>query len=227
MRVRLVRPLLAEIAQLDTLATAQAPGYDPDFQEPRAGTRQEKPPIRVPAQVEITAHEVLQQSMAGNVFAARQNRPGSARENGSRLRIRISRSALEGARWRGRTWASVWARRSRAACRPRAARLSPLAGMPQHPRVIVAGQVCGEGSRLAQRRPQPRPLGLDACPHTWHARAASGSTPKAPIECRGPAQPCGSRREGPSIRTVWQRWRRRLSRASTRALLPRKLAHSG
>ena len=40
MRVRLVRPLLAEIAQLDTLATAQAPGYDPDFQEPRAGARQ-------------------------------------------------------------------------------------------------------------------------------------------------------------------------------------------
>jgi hypothetical protein len=67
MRVRLVRPLLAEIAQLDTLATAEAPGYDPDFQELRAGTRQEKPPIQVPAQIEITAHEVLQQSMAGNV----------------------------------------------------------------------------------------------------------------------------------------------------------------
>jgi len=67
MRVRLVRPLLAEIAQLDTLVTAQAPGYDPDFQEPRTGARQEKPPIQVPAQVEVTAHEVLQQSMAGNV----------------------------------------------------------------------------------------------------------------------------------------------------------------
>jgi hypothetical protein len=67
MRVRLVRPLLAEIAQLDTLATAQAPGYDPDFQEPSAGTRQEKIPIQVPAQVEITSHDVLQQSMAGNV----------------------------------------------------------------------------------------------------------------------------------------------------------------
>jgi hypothetical protein len=67
MRVRLVRPLLAEIAQLDTLATAQVPGYDPDFQEPRAGTRQEKPLIQVPAQIEITAHAVLQQSMAGNV----------------------------------------------------------------------------------------------------------------------------------------------------------------
>jgi hypothetical protein len=35
-------------------------------------------------------------------FAARQNRPGSARENGSRVRIRISRSALAaGAQWRG------------------------------------------------------------------------------------------------------------------------------
>jgi hypothetical protein len=67
MRVRLVRPLLAEIAQLDTLATAQAPGYDPDFQEPRAGARREKSPIQVPAQVEVTVHEVLQQSMAGNV----------------------------------------------------------------------------------------------------------------------------------------------------------------
>jgi hypothetical protein len=67
MRVRLVRPLLAEIAQLDTLATAQAPGYDPDFQEPRASMRREKPPIQVHTQVEITAHEVLQQSMAGNV----------------------------------------------------------------------------------------------------------------------------------------------------------------
>ena len=67
MRVRLVRPLLAEIAQLDTLATAQAPGYDPDFQEPRAGTRREKPPIQVPAQIEIAAHEIMRQSMAGNM----------------------------------------------------------------------------------------------------------------------------------------------------------------
>ena len=32
----------------------------------------------------------------------------------------------------------------------------------------------------------------------------------------------GSRNEGPSMRMVWHRWRRRLSSASTRALLPRK-----
>ncbi len=36
------------------------------------------------------------------IFAARQNRPGSACQNGSRLRIRISKSSAgAGARWRG------------------------------------------------------------------------------------------------------------------------------
>ena len=40
-------------------------------------------------------------------------------------------------------------------------------------------------------------------------------------------QPCGSRREGPSMRTVWHWWRRRLSSASTRALLPRKFCPLG
>ena len=39
-------------------------------------------------------------------------------------------------------------------------------------------------------------------------------------------QPCGSRSDGPSMRTVWHWWRRRESSASTRALLPRKLCHS-
>lgn len=40
------------------------------------------------------------------------------------------------------------------------------------------------------------------------------------------AQPCGSRRDGPSIRTVWQRWRSRLRRASTIERLPRNSCHS-
>jgi transposase len=39
-------------------------------------------------------------------------------------------------------------------------------------------------------------------------------------------QALGSRSEGPSIFTVWHWWRRRLSSASTSALLPRKFAHS-
>ena len=66
------------------------------------------------------------------------------------------------------------ARESWAACRIRTARRSQLAGMPQHPRVIASSQVCGEVSRLAQRRPRTRPLGLDASPHTWHPRTTSG-----------------------------------------------------
>ena len=39
-------------------------------------------------------------------------------------------------------------------------------------------------------------------------------------------QPWGSRRGGPSTLRVWQKWRRRLSSASTMARLPRKLCHS-
>jgi len=84
MKVRLVRPLVAEIAQLDTVATAAVDpagpaiwGYDPDFKEPVVaapesegiGTsqRQEKAPIRVPAQVEFGPFEQLRQAFSGNL----------------------------------------------------------------------------------------------------------------------------------------------------------------
>lgn len=82
MRGRLINPFLAEIAQLDTVATAADPdgagpgvtGYDPDFKETvilgapgaRIDARKEKPPIRVPCQVEVGTFEALQQLAAGN-----------------------------------------------------------------------------------------------------------------------------------------------------------------
>lgn len=82
MRGRLINPFLAEIARLDTVATAADPdgagplstGYDPDFKETlvleeagqRRDARQEMPPIRVPCQVEVGAFEALQQLAAGN-----------------------------------------------------------------------------------------------------------------------------------------------------------------
>src|SRR5919109_3306972 len=47
-----------------------------------------------------------------------------------------------------------------------------------------------------------------------------------PSMCRGPVQPWGSLREGPSIDTVWQKCRTRPRRASTICGLPRKLGHS-
>jgi hypothetical protein len=83
MRGRLINPFLAELAQLDTVATATDPdgagplvsGYDPDFKETlvfgspsgdRVDARREKPAIRVPCQVEVGAFEALQQFAAGN-----------------------------------------------------------------------------------------------------------------------------------------------------------------
>jgi len=82
MRGRLINPFLAELAQLDTEQTAADPdgagpltsGYDPDFKETvivplgtgGADARKEKPPIRVPCQVEVGAFEALQQLTAGN-----------------------------------------------------------------------------------------------------------------------------------------------------------------
>lgn len=82
MRGRLINPFLAEIARLDTVATAADPdgggplvtGYDPDFKETlvleeagqRRDARQEMPPIRIPCQVEVGAFEALQQLAAGN-----------------------------------------------------------------------------------------------------------------------------------------------------------------
>ncbi len=82
MRGRLINPFLAELAQLDTVATAADPdgagplasGYDPDFKEtvlvpagPGSGVdaRKEKPPLRVPCQVEVGAFEALQQLATG------------------------------------------------------------------------------------------------------------------------------------------------------------------
>jgi hypothetical protein len=79
MRGRLINPFLAEIAQLDTAATATDPdgpgplttGYDPDFKEtvvlPASGdARREKPPLRVLCQVEVGTFEALQQLATGN-----------------------------------------------------------------------------------------------------------------------------------------------------------------
>ena len=84
MKVRLVRPLIAEIAQLDTVATgavdppgAAVSGYDDDFKEPvlagpavqglGADQRQEKPVVRVPAQVEFGPFEQLRQAFSGSL----------------------------------------------------------------------------------------------------------------------------------------------------------------
>jgi hypothetical protein len=83
MRGRLVNPLIAEIAQLDPVATAADPdgpgpltsGYDADFQEPvlvpapsgrGVDARREKPPIRVTCQVEIQSFGELTELATGN-----------------------------------------------------------------------------------------------------------------------------------------------------------------
>jgi hypothetical protein len=82
-RGRLINPFAAELARLDTSATAADPdgpgpltsGYDADFQEtvlvPSAGgrgrdARREKPPIRVPCQVEIQALGQITELATGN-----------------------------------------------------------------------------------------------------------------------------------------------------------------
>lgn len=83
MRGRLINPFAAELAQLDAAATAADPdgpgpltsGYDADFQEtvlvPSSGgrgrdARREKPPIRVPCQVESQAFGELTELATGN-----------------------------------------------------------------------------------------------------------------------------------------------------------------
>lgn len=83
MRGRLINPFLAELAQLDPVATAGDPdgpgpleaGYDPDFQETVVvpdGTwrgrdaRREKPSIFVPCQIEVTSFGALQELATGN-----------------------------------------------------------------------------------------------------------------------------------------------------------------
>lgn len=83
MRGRLINAFAAELAQLDTGATATDPdgtgprtaGYDADFQEtvlvPSASgrgqdARREKPPIRIPCQVEVQAFGELTELLTGN-----------------------------------------------------------------------------------------------------------------------------------------------------------------
>jgi len=78
-----VNAFLAELVQLDTVATAADPdgpgalasGYDADFQEtalvPTSNgrgldARREKPPIRIPCQVEVQAFGELQEVLTGN-----------------------------------------------------------------------------------------------------------------------------------------------------------------
>lgn len=84
MKVHLVRPLIAEIAQLDTVATAAVDppgvatsGYDDDFKEPVLAApaiqglgvdqRQEKAVVRIPVQVEFGPFEQLRQAFSGNL----------------------------------------------------------------------------------------------------------------------------------------------------------------
>lgn len=86
MRGRLIIPFLAELAQLDTQATAADPdgagpltsGYDADFREPiltgtSPGTvrRVEHTAIRVPCQVEVAAFDALNEMAAGNAPSSR------------------------------------------------------------------------------------------------------------------------------------------------------------
>lgn len=82
MRGKLINAFLAEIARLDTVATAGDPdgagpitsGYDPDFKEtvvledagPRRDARREMPPLLIPCQVEVAAFETLRQLASGN-----------------------------------------------------------------------------------------------------------------------------------------------------------------
>ncbi len=82
MRGRLINPFLAELARLDTVATAEDPdgagplasGYDRDFKEtvivPDTGWRgrdgrREKPLIQLPCQVEVSSFGELQELMTG------------------------------------------------------------------------------------------------------------------------------------------------------------------
>lgn len=84
MRGKLVNPFLAEIAQLDTLATSKDPdgagaltsGYDPDFREPvrvppitneGPGTPvREERTVRVLCQIETMTYEELNEFFSGN-----------------------------------------------------------------------------------------------------------------------------------------------------------------
>jgi hypothetical protein len=66
-RGKLIRPLIAELARIDTNATAVAGKYDPDFRTMKPGTtRNELPLIRLKAQVEMGRWQGQQQMQAGN-----------------------------------------------------------------------------------------------------------------------------------------------------------------
>jgi hypothetical protein len=87
MRGRLINKFLADIARLDTVASAADPdgtgptssGYDDDFREPvvinaggtttnvRTDTRQEQATISIPCQVETAMHERLLMAPGGNL----------------------------------------------------------------------------------------------------------------------------------------------------------------
>ncbi|TBR17485.1 MAG: hypothetical protein EPO57_09130 [Chitinophagaceae bacterium] len=84
MRGRLINPFVAELAQLDTVATATDPdmggpltsGYDDVFKEvvkltSGASARKEKPVIFVPCQVEVGTFEALAQLAQGNAPQSR------------------------------------------------------------------------------------------------------------------------------------------------------------
>ena len=82
MRGKLINPFLAEVARLDTVATAADPdgagpltsGYDPDFKETvvleqtgtRRDARREMPAVLIPCHVEVGAFETLRQLASGN-----------------------------------------------------------------------------------------------------------------------------------------------------------------
>ena len=75
----------------------------------------------------------------------------------------------------------------------------------------------------------------EGCPPRRRKEAGLDATPTRPrgsstvafsvAECLK-NQAAGTRREGPSMRKVTQRWRRRSSSAATMAFCPKKLYHS-
>lgn len=79
MRGRLICPLVAEIARLNTAATAPAGGYDDEFRTvkvayqggQRVSAQEYLDPVRVPAQVELGSWEDRRQQPAGNAPGSR------------------------------------------------------------------------------------------------------------------------------------------------------------
>lgn len=82
MRGRLIFPFLAELYRLDPGAMAgQPPGYDDDFKEPALldsdgdgvgnAFRRERPPVRLPCQVETETIEAMRMMPSGNAPQSR------------------------------------------------------------------------------------------------------------------------------------------------------------